>query len=65
MKTAIILTNAVVSLTLAVSGLTGMILRDPFLGGGYEWSTLWWIVGLVTLFFIPLELCVIKSQRKT
>jgi hypothetical protein len=63
-KLLIILTNAVVSFTLAGIGFAGMALRDPLLGGGYEWSTLLWITGLVTLFFIPLEVCVIKPQRK-
>ncbi len=60
----IILTNAVVSVTLASIGLAGMIMRDPLLGGGYEWSTLLWIIGLVTLFFIPLEMCLIKPQKR-
>ncbi len=60
----IILANAVVSVTLASIGLAGMIMRDPLLGGGYEWSTLLWIIGLVTLFFIPLEVCVIKPQKR-
>lgn len=60
----IIMTNAVVSVTLASIGLAGMIMRDPLLGGGYEWSTLLWIIGLVTLFFIPLEVCVIKPQKR-
>lgn len=63
-KKLIILTNAVVSLAMAGTGLAGMILRDPLLGGGYEWSTLLWITGLMTLFFIPLEVCVIKPQRR-
>ncbi len=61
-KSLIILANAVVSLTLAGVGFVGMALRDPILGGGYEWSTLLWITGLVTLFLIPLEICVIKSR---
>ena len=60
----IISINAVVSVTLASIGLAGMVLRDPLLGGGYEWSTLLWIIGLVTLFFIPLEMCVIKPQKR-
>ncbi len=63
-KLLIILTNAVVSLALAGIGLAGMVLRDPLLGGGYEWSTLVWITGLVTLFFIPLEVCLIKPQGR-
>lgn len=62
-KLLIILTNVLVSVTLAGLGLAGMILRDPLLGTGYEWSTLLWIVGLVTLFFIPLEVCLIKSRK--
>ena len=60
----IIMTNAVVSVTLASIGLAGMILRDPLFGGGYEWSTLLWIIGLVTLFFIPLEVCLVKPQKR-
>ncbi len=63
-KLLIILTNAVLSTALAGTGLAGMILRDPLLGGGYEWSTLLWIIGLVTLFFIPLEVCLIKSRKR-
>ena len=63
-KLLIISANAVVSLTLAGVGLTGMILRDPWLGRGYEWSTLLWIVGLVTFFLIPLEVCLIKPRKR-
>ena len=62
-KKLIILANVVVSLAMAGTGLAGMALRDPLLGGGYEWSTLLWITGLVTLFFIPLEVCVIKPKK--
>ncbi len=63
-KLLIILTNTVLSFTLAGLGLTGMVLRDPLLGGGYEFSTLLWITGLVTFFLIPLEVCVIKSPKR-
>ncbi len=63
-KLLIVLTNAIVSVTLTGLGLAGMVLRDPLLGGGYEWATLLWIVGLVTLFFVPLEICVIKSRKR-
>ncbi len=63
-KKILISANAVISVGLAGVGLAGMILRDPLLGGGYEWSTLLWIIGLVTLFFIPLEVCVIKPQKR-
>ncbi|OGO35613.1 MAG: hypothetical protein A2147_04690 [Chloroflexi bacterium RBG_16_57_8] len=63
MKTAVILTNVVVSVSLAATGLTRMILRDPLLGRGYEWSTLMWILGLVSLFLIPLEICLIRSPK--
>ena len=63
-KYIIIAINAVVSVSLAGVGLYGMVMRDPLAGGGYEWSTLLWITGLVTLFFIPLEVCVIKPRRK-
>ncbi len=62
MKRAIIAANVIVSLSLAATGLTRMILRDPLLGTGYEWSTLIWISGVVSLFFIPLEICLIKTQ---
>ncbi len=64
-KKMIILTNAVVSLGLAGTGLTRLLLRDPFSGMGYEWSAFMLIIGLVTLFLIPLEVCIIKPQRKT
>ncbi len=63
-KLLIILTNALVSVALAGIGLAGMILSDPLSGSGYEWSTLLWIVGLVTLFFIPLEVCLIRSRKR-
>jgi hypothetical protein len=63
-KRAIIFTNLIVSLSLAATGLTRMILRDPLLGRGYEWSTLIWISGVVSLFFIPLEICLIKPQKQ-
>ncbi len=64
-KKLIISANAVVSLALTSIGLIGMILRDPLLGGGYEFATFLWITGLMTFFFIPLEVCVIKPQRKS
>lgn len=63
-KILIITTNAVVSFSMAALGLTGMILRDPLLGGGYEFSTLLWITGLLTFFLIPLEVCVIKPRKR-
>lgn len=56
--------NAVVSLTLTGIGFAGMALRDPLLGVGYEWSTLLWIIGLVTFFLIPLEVCLIKPRKR-
>ena len=49
-KHLIIVANAVVSLSLIGVGFTGMALRDPLLGGGYEYSTLLWITGLMTLY---------------
>ncbi|MDP2729472.1 MAG: hypothetical protein Q8O55_03190 [Dehalococcoidales bacterium] len=64
-KLLIISANAVVSLTMAATGLTRMILRDPLLGGGYEFSTLLWITGLITLFLIPLEICIIKPFKRS
>jgi len=63
-KSLIIVANAVVGLSLAGTGLTGMILRDPLLGGGYEFSTIMWISGIVSLFLIPLEICIIKSPKR-
>jgi hypothetical protein len=62
-KSLVILANAVVSLTLVGVGFIGMALRDPILGGGYEFSTLMWIGGLITLFLIPAEICVLKSEK--
>ena len=41
-----------------------MVLRDVWLGTGYEWSTLLWIVGLVGFFLIPLEICLMKSRKR-
>ncbi len=64
-KYIIIAINAVVSVSLAGVGLYGMVMRDPLLGGGYEWSTLLWITGLITFFFIPLEICLIKSPKRS
>ena len=63
-KKLIIAANTVVSLAMTGTGLAGMILRDPLLGGGYEFSTVLWITGLVTFFFIPLEVCVIKPPKR-
>ena len=63
-KLFIIMTNVVISLSLVGLGFTGMALRDPLLGGGYEWATLLWIIGLVTFFLIPLEVCVIKPKKR-
>ncbi len=63
-KRIIISVNALVSLAMTGTGLAGMILRDPLLGGGYEFATSLWIIGLMTFFFIPLEICLIKSQRR-
>ena len=55
--------NFAFSVSLAGTGFLGMIQRDPLFAIGNEWSTLMWISGLVTLFLIPLEICVIKAQR--
>lgn len=63
-KFVIIATNFVFSAGLAGRGLLGMIQRDPLFSVGNEWSTLMWIFGLVTLFLIPLEVCVIKSPKR-
>ncbi len=62
-KTAVIVANAVVSVGLVSWGLTGMILTNPGLGIEYQWSALSWILGLITLWFIPLEICLIKTRR--
>ena len=64
MKKAIIILNVIGSLSLASTGLVRMILRDPLLGRGYEWSTAMWIAGLVSFFFIPLEICLIRPQKR-
>jgi len=63
-KFIIIVANFVFSVSLASMGLLGMIRRDLLYGVGNEWSTLMWISGLVTLFLIPLEVCVIKLKRR-
>ena len=64
-KHLIILVNVLVSLSLAGTGLTRMILRNPLLGSGYEFSTLMWIGGVVSFFLIPLEICIIKPRGKS
>ena len=63
-KFIIIAANFVFSASLAGIGLSGMIRRDPLFAVGNEWSTLMWIFGLVTLFLIPLEVCVIKTGKR-
>ncbi len=63
-KKIVISVNAVVSLALTGIGFAGMVLRDPLLGVGYEWSTLLWIIGLVTFFLIPLEVCLIRPRKR-
>ncbi len=62
-KLFIIAANLVFSVSLASIGFLGMARRDLLYGVGNEWSTLMWIFGLVTLFLIPLEICVIKPKR--
>ena len=64
-KHLIILANVIVSLSLAGIGMTRMIMRDPLLGSGYEFSTLMWISGVVSFFLIPLEICIIKPRGKS
>jgi hypothetical protein len=63
MKRTVILINVVVSLALFLTGLIRLILRDPYTGVGYEWSAFLVILGLCTLFLVPLEICLIKSQK--
>ena len=63
-KFFIIVANFVFSVSLASMGFLGMLQRDLLYGVGNEWSTLMWISGLVTLFLIPLEVCVIKSPKR-
>ena len=62
-KFIMIAANFVFSMSLAGTGFLGMIRRDPLFSIGNEWSTLMWISGLVTLFLIPLEICVIKPKK--
>ncbi len=64
MKNAVILINVVISLALFITGLVRLILRDPVSGVGYEWSAFLVIIGLCTLFLVPLEICVMKPQKK-
>jgi hypothetical protein len=63
-KSLVISLNAVVSVGLAATGLTHMLQRDPLAGGGHEYATLMWIAGLVSLFLIPLEICLIKTPGR-
>ena len=63
-KFIIIAANFAFSVSLASMGFLGMVRRDLLYGVGNEWSTLMWISGLVTLFLIPLEVCVIKSPKR-
>ena len=63
-KVIMIAANFVFSVSLASTGFLGMIRRNPLFAIGNEWSTLMWISGLVTLFLIPLEVCVIKSSKR-
>ncbi len=62
-KFIVIAANFIISVSLAATGFIGMARRDLLYGVGNEWSTLMWISGLVTLFLIPLEICVIKPKR--
>lgn len=62
MKT-VILINAVASTGLFLTGLIRLMMRDPLSGTGYEGSALMVIVGLCTLFLIPLEICLPKSKN--
>lgn len=64
-KNIVILANLVVSLSLFITGFVRLMLRDPVSGVGYEWSAAMVIVGLMTLFLIPLEICVMKTQGAT
>lgn len=64
-KFIIIAANFVFSVSLASMGFLGMVRRDLLYGVANEWSTLMWISGLVTLFLIPLEVCVIKSSKRS
>lgn len=63
-KFIVMAANFVFSVSLASNGFLGMARRDLFYAKGNEWSTLMWIFGLVTLFLIPLELCVIQSPKR-
>lgn len=63
-KFAIIAANFIFSVSLAITGFSGMMRRDLLYAVGNEWSTLMWISGLVTLFLIPLEVCVIKTSKE-
>lgn len=63
-KLALIAANFVFSASLAGIGFSGMYRRDLLFSVGNEWSTFMWIFGLVTLFLIPLEVCVIKTSKR-
>lgn len=64
MRNWVILANAAISSALVVWGLRGMFLSNRGLGVEHEWSVLLWITGLVTFFFIPLEICVLKPGTR-
>ncbi len=61
-KPYIIFGNAVVSVGLALIGLFGMIFTDRVAGAIYEWSTLIWVLGLVSFWLIPIEILLIRSN---
>jgi len=62
----IIFANILVSTSLTLIGLRGMMLSNRGLGIEQEWAALLWVVGLVSFFLIPLEICVLKpgNNRK-
>lgn len=62
-KPYLIFSNVVISATLTIAGLLGMIFTNRVAGVIYEWSTLVWILGLVSFWLIPLEILFIKPSR--
>lgn len=63
-KPYIIFGNALISAGLAFAGLLGMISTDRVAGVIREWSTLIWVLGLVSAWLIPLEILFIRPSRE-
>ncbi|MBI4331941.1 MAG: hypothetical protein HY673_11730 [Chloroflexi bacterium] len=61
-RSVIIGANVLFSMSLVAAGAVGMLTANRGVGVEHPWSALLWILGLVSLFLIPLEICVIKRR---